>query len=135
LVTTAKIQVEVFWTVTPNIDVVGYQRFAFTLNMEAAWCSETLVPITSTHGGPKLKTSTLNLGTIYLPKSRDSSVGRTLGYGLDDRGIFLFTTASRTVLGYTQPPIQWVPGALYLGVKRPGREAHHSPPSSAEIKE
>jgi hypothetical protein len=26
-------------------------------------------------------------------------------------------------------------GALYLGVKRPGREADHSPPSSAEIKE
>jgi len=28
-----------------------------------------------------------------------------------------------------------VPGALYLGVKRPGREADHSPPSSAEVKE
>jgi hypothetical protein len=32
-------------------------------------------------------------------------------------------------------PIQWVPGALSLGVKRPGREADHSPPSSAEAKE
>jgi hypothetical protein len=38
-------------------------------------------------------------------------------------------------LGPTQPPIQWVPGALSLGVKRPGREAGHSPPSSAEVKE
>jgi hypothetical protein len=28
-----------------------------------------------------------------------------------------------------------VPGALSLGVKRPGREADHSPPSSAKIKE
>jgi hypothetical protein len=27
----------------------------------------------------------------------------------------------------TQPPIQWVPGALSLGVKRPGREADQSP--------
>jgi hypothetical protein len=35
----------------------------------------------------------------------------------------------------TQPRIQWLPGALSLGVKRPGREADHSPPSSAEVKE
>jgi hypothetical protein len=50
-------------------------------------------------------------------------------------GIFLFTTASRTALGPTQPPIQWVAGALSLGVKRTGPEADHSPPSNAEIKE
>jgi len=50
-------------------------------------------------------------------------------------GIFLFTTASRTALDPTQPPIQWVPGFLSLGVKRPGREADHSPPSSAEVEE
>jgi hypothetical protein len=50
-------------------------------------------------------------------------------------GIFPFTTASRTALGPTQPPIQWVRGALSLGVKRPGREADHSPPSSVEVKE
>jgi hypothetical protein len=37
--------------------------------------------------------------------------------------------------GLTQPPIQWVPGAPSLGVKRPVREANHSPPSSAEVKE
>jgi hypothetical protein len=36
-------------------------------------------------------------------------------------GIFLFTTASRPALVPTQPPIQWVPAALYLGVKRPVR--------------
>jgi hypothetical protein len=35
----------------------------------------------------------------------------------------------------TQPPIQRVAGALSLGVKRPGREADHSPPSSDEVKE
>jgi hypothetical protein len=50
-------------------------------------------------------------------------------------GISLFITASRTALGPTQPPIQWVPGTLSLGVKRPAREADHSPPSSAEVKE
>jgi hypothetical protein len=50
-------------------------------------------------------------------------------------GIFLFNTASRTALGPTQPTIQWVPGALSLEIKRLGREADHSPPSSAEVKE
>jgi hypothetical protein len=57
--------------------------------------------------------------------------------GFDSRrglGIFLFTTASRTDLGPTQPPIQWVPGALSLGVKRLRCEADHSPPCSAEVK-
>jgi hypothetical protein len=50
-------------------------------------------------------------------------------------GIFLFPTASRTALGPTQPPVQWVPGILFLGVKRPGRKTDHSPPSSAKVKE
>jgi hypothetical protein len=50
-------------------------------------------------------------------------------------GIFLFTTASRTTLEPIQPSIQWVPGSFSLGVKRPEREADHSPPSSAEVKE
>jgi len=34
----------------------------------------------------------------------------------------------------TQLPIQWVPGALSLGVRRPERESEQSPPSNAEIK-
>jgi hypothetical protein len=78
-------------------------------------------------------------------KSRNSSVGIALGYGLDDRGSrvrfpakagnFFFTIASRGALRPTQPPIQWVSGALSLGIKRPDREADHSPPSSAEVKE
>jgi hypothetical protein len=50
-------------------------------------------------------------------------------------GIFLFTTVSKPALEATQPPMQWVPGALSLRVKRPGREADHSPPSSVEVKE
>jgi hypothetical protein len=64
-----------------------------------------------------------------------------LGYGLDDKrfdsrqglGMFLFTTASRPDLRPTQPPIQLLAGTLSLKVKRPGREADHSPPSSAEV--
>jgi len=41
----------------------------------------------------------------------------------------------KPVMGPTQPPIQEVPGALSQGVKRPGREADHSPPSNAEVEE
>jgi hypothetical protein len=58
---------------------------------------------------------------------------------MDDRGsipgsrggdFFLLPAASRSVLGPTQPPIQWVQGALTTGVKRPGYEADNSPPST-----
>jgi hypothetical protein len=45
----------------------------------------------------------------------------------------LFTTAFVLVLGLTQSPIQWVQRALIPGVKRPGSEADHSPPSSVEV--
>jgi len=40
----------------------------------------------------------------------------------------------RPALAPTQSPIQWVPGALSLELKQPGREADHSPPSSTEVK-
>jgi hypothetical protein len=46
---------------------------------------------------------------------------------------FSFSTASRLAVGPTQPPIQWVLGALSMEVKRPGREADGSPPTSAEV--
>jgi hypothetical protein len=48
--------------------------------------------------------------------------------------IYLFTTMSRLALGPSQPPVQWVQGALSLGVKWLRHEADHSPPSSAEVK-
>jgi hypothetical protein len=64
------------------------------------------------------------------------------GYGLDDRGIGnrvpagsrIFSTSSRPALGFTQPIIQRVPGALSPRVKRTGREDDHSPPASTEVK-
>jgi hypothetical protein len=48
---------------------------------------------------------------------------------------FLFSTSSRPTLGPTQPPIQWVLGALSPGLKKPGREADHLPPTRVEVKQ
>jgi hypothetical protein len=42
--------------------------------------------------------------------------------------------SSRPALGPTQHSIKWVPGAVSPGVKQPGREADHSPPTNAEVK-
>jgi hypothetical protein len=44
-----------------------------------------------------------------------------------------FPHLSRPAPGHTQPPVQWVPG-LSRGQRRPGRDADHTPPSSAEVK-
>jgi hypothetical protein len=82
---------------------------------------------------------------LLFPRSRDSSVGIAPGYGLDDRGTrvrfpaeagnFSLHHRVQNGSGPTQPPIQWVPGVLSLGVERPEREADHSPPSSTEVQE
>jgi hypothetical protein len=77
-------------------------------------------------------------------RSRVSSGSIVSDYGLDDRAIgvrfpagqriFPVASVSRPALGHTQPPVKWVPGVLSTGVKaRPGRDADHSPPSSAEV--
>jgi hypothetical protein len=71
-----------------------------------------------------------------------SAAGIATGYGMDDRGVGvqvpigekIFSTSSGPVLGPTEPPIKWIQGDLSPGVKQPGREADHSPPTSAEVK-
>jgi hypothetical protein len=47
--------------------------------------------------------------------------------------MFLYSTAPRSAPGPTQASIQWVARAVSIEVKQPGREANHSPPSSAEV--
>jgi hypothetical protein len=59
--------------------------------------------------------------------SERSCAVRFPGKGKD----YMFSTASAPALGSTESPIQWIPGALSPRVKRPGREADHSPPSRA----
>jgi len=48
--------------------------------------------------------------------------------------IMMMINTSRLALGSHLPPIQWVLGVLSPGVKQPGNEADHSPPSNAEAK-
>ena len=74
----------------------------------------------------------------YTTVGRDSSVGRTIGYGLDGPGIESrwrrdFPHLSTPVLGTTQPPVQWVP-VISRDKVRPVRDAEPSPPSSAMVK-
>jgi hypothetical protein len=44
------------------------------------------------------------------------------------------STVSRLVPGPLQAHIGLLPGALYWGLKQSGREADHTPPSSANVK-
>jgi hypothetical protein len=84
-------------------------------------------------------------GYNNVSKIRDSSVGIALDYGLDDRGSrfrFLagagnFSLPHGVQNGSRAHPASYprVPEAFSLRVKRPGREAGHSTPSSAEVKE
>jgi hypothetical protein len=48
--------------------------------------------------------------------------------------LYLFSTASRSALGPPQPPIQWIQKVISTELKSLGREADHSPSSSAEVK-
>jgi hypothetical protein len=67
----------------------------------------------------------------YVYNSKSIKVNLSPLQGL---GIFLYRTAFRPAVWPTQPPIQWVSGALSLGVKRPENEADHSPQPNAEVK-
>jgi hypothetical protein len=76
--------------------------------------------------------------------SESSSVGIALGYGLDDRGSRVrlpagarnFSLHHHVQNGSGAHPASYPIGTTdSVGVKRPGREADHSHPSSAEVKE
>jgi hypothetical protein len=100
----------------------------FSRLLRHAWVMVRLFLFPRHHTGNDVKCChiicVMELGGAVIAQSvlrwaKDWTVG-VLGF--DSRrwaGIFLFATASRTALAFTQPPMQWVPGALSLGVKRP----------------
>jgi hypothetical protein len=98
-------------------------------------------PNTPSWRGAHLKKHRDNFTSTYCARSRHSSFSIVTGLRagqprLESRQgleVFPFATAFRPALRSTQPPIQWVPGALSSGVKRPGREADHSPLSNVEV--
>jgi hypothetical protein len=83
------------------------------------------------------------IGHIFIILG-DSSVGIALGYGLDDRGSRVrfperagnFSPHHRVQNGSGAHPASYLVGSRdsFPRVKRPGREADHSHPSSAEVK-
>jgi hypothetical protein len=78
----------------------------------------------------------LKIRAVIAHSVKRWATGWTIGVlGFDSRvglGIFLFTTASRTKLEPTQPPIHWIPGVLSLGVKREADHSHLVPRSKNE---
>jgi hypothetical protein len=80
---------------------------------------------------------------IHAQSSRDSVAGIAPSYGLDNRGIGVGVPVGSRIFSPLRPDRLWGPlnllsngyrGALSPGVKRSGREAHHSPSTCAEVK-
>jgi hypothetical protein len=80
------------------------------------------------------------LSTHYT-RSRDSSVGIATRYAQDDRGVGVRVPVGSRILSTSFNRLWGHPasypmrtGGSFPGVKRPRREADHSPAASAEVK-
>jgi hypothetical protein len=124
----------------------------FTLKMEAAWTSETLVSYHSTtrrhnpedldlkhhrRESLKLTSASYNLLSFIGWVSFFENLIK-LGFNCTHTHthlpFFLFATACRLALLPNHLPMQWVLRALTPGIKWPERVADQSPPSGAETK-
>jgi hypothetical protein len=116
--------------------------------IETSWsviCSFVYLPICSLHSVTCVSDHTALIGRMITNNEfkiiwkYGVGTGKATGYRLHDREVGvrasiwsrMFCTSSRAALEPSLTPIQWVRGGR---VKREGREAHHSPPTSAEVK-
>jgi hypothetical protein len=84
----------------------------------------------------------ISISVLLHTMKLDSAVGIVTGYWLEEREgseshcveNFLFFTSSRSALRPTQPPVQWMLGALSSEINRPWREADYLPPFNAKVK-
>jgi hypothetical protein len=135
-----------------NLLPLSSEKFS-TLNMEAAGSSERwylfikLQGLTSQKTVIFITTSNLTTKQFYILRyppcvwSRDSSAGIATGFWLDGRGSFsgrgtIFSSPQRAdrVWAPLSPLSNGYREFFFPGVKRRGRKADHSPPSSSEIK-
>jgi hypothetical protein len=81
--------------------------------------------------------------TCRYNSSRDSVIGIATGYGLDDRGVGVRVPVESRIFSSPRCPDRsgvrptsypMGTGGSFPRVKRLGREADHSPPTSAEVK-
>jgi hypothetical protein len=70
----------------------------------------------------------------WLSRYSDGLQVRHHGFNSGQCKIFLFSTVSRPILGPTQPPIQWAPGALSPTGKKAGPWSWSLTTFSAEVK-
>jgi hypothetical protein len=68
--------------------------------------------------------------SVWLRAGRPGDLCSIPGRG---ERIFPVASVSRPALGPTQPPVQGAPGSFPGAKTRRGRDADHSPPSSAEV--
>jgi hypothetical protein len=76
---------------------------------------------------------------INLCMRRGSVIGIATAYGVGSPSpgkvkSFYLSISSRPAMGYTRPPVYYVPGTLSPEIRRQGREADHSPPTSVLVK-
>jgi hypothetical protein len=100
--------------------------------------SDCVRQITDVFPSWRLLTELIPTNLITIKWNRSVGIGQATvwktGVRFQAEAIFPISAASRPVLRPIQPPIQWVPGVLSLGVKQQQREADNLPPSSAQFK-